>query len=92
MEEHRMIPPESLARLKALCAAASKAPVALAQMDQRGERWQLSTLRPGGVIIGTWLAKPNAELCQAAYEWLPTLIREVEELRDELARKGKRSA
>jgi len=57
-----MISPDVLTTLKKLIAGASKPPVAIAQMDYRGTRFEIQTLNPGGLKIGTTLdAPPDAD-------------------------------
>ncbi len=74
-----MIPQPKLDELKRLIKAAAPPPLIVSQMDSRGQRFQLSTPRPGATIVGTAFKKADAELMAALWQWGALLIADLEQ-------------
>src|SRR5882724_11070626 len=74
-----MIPQPKLDDLKRLIKAAAPPPVVVSPMDSRGQRFQLSTPRPGATVVGTAFKKADAELMAALWQWGALLIADLEQ-------------
>ena len=74
-----MIPQPKLDELKRLIKAAAPPPLIVSPMDSRGQRFQLSTPRPGATIVGTAFKKADAELMAALWQWGALLIADLEQ-------------
>lgn len=55
--------------------------LAIAPMDNRGQRFQLSTIGPGARVVGTAFTKADAEAMAALWRWGAELVEEIERLR-----------